>query len=469
MEPHCGNDMKLTKKEIIAEVEKRFQAKRYDDALDLCNYGIAKHPTSGILHRAKAKLLQTMGRFREAIKSYTLLTEANNTLAEDFYNRGMCHNELQKYEEAIADQTAALKVDPNYYMSHMQRGAALWELRRWDEALEDFKAAKAIKPDDPNSNWILGLLALQMGDFKTGWPNYATRWQSERFKSPRLATDKPEWTKTSGAKSVLVWGEQGIGDQVIYASLLPAVRALSKQVTAMVEPRLIPLFSRSMPDIEFIPNNSQVPADKHDAQIPFASLGASLIGELRDIPTYAKRNFLKPDPERVVELRKELGIANGEFVVGISWVSAAIKIGPHKSMTLTDMLPILSMEGVRFVNLQYGHVKQDIADFEEKSGIKILQSSVDNWKDLDGLAALCSVCDVIVSISSSTVHMAGGIGVPVMLMDANKLWYWGNKDSEGHSLWYPSVKIFPRGNVIAPWKPQIEAVAYEIHTMKNRS
>jgi ADP-heptose:LPS heptosyltransferase len=138
-------------------------------------------------------------------------------------------------------------------------------------------------------------------------------------------------------------------------------------------------------------------------------------------------------------------------------------------MTLTDMLPILSMEGVRFVNLQYGHVKQDIADFEEKSGIKILQSSVDNWKDLDGLAALCAACDVIVSISSSTVHMAGGIGVPVMLMDANKLWYWGNKDSEGHSLWYPSVKIFPRGNVIAPWKPQIEAVAYEIHTMKNRS
>lgn len=458
--------MRLTKQEIIIEVERRFQAKRLDDALDLCNYGIAKHPTSGVLHRAKAKLLQTMGRFREAIKSYTLLTEAQGVLAEDFYNRGMCYSELQKYDQAIADQTEAIKLDPNAHMAYMQRGAAQWEMRRWEEALADFKTAQKIAPQDPNSNWIVGLLALQIGDFKIGWPNYATRWQSERFKSPRLITDKPEWTKDCGAKSVLVWGEQGIGDQIIYGTLLPSLKALTEQVTAMVEPRLIPLFQRSMPDIEFIPNNSQVPADKHETQIPFASLGAPLIQELDDIPRYAKRNYLKPDPERVIELRKELGIEQSDFVIGVSWVSAAIKIGPHKSMPLTDMLPILSMPDVKFVDLQYGHTKQETDDLKNKHGVELLKSSVDNWKDLDGLAALCSLCDVIVSISSSTVHMAGAIGVPVLLLDANKLWYWGNKDSEGHSLWYPSVRVFPRDNVLAPWKPQIEMVTERLRYLR---
>lgn len=458
--------MKLTKQDIINNVEKFFKAKKYEDALDLCNYGIAKHPSSGILCRAKAKLLQTMGRYREAIKAYSLLIDTGEALAEDYYNRGMCYSELQQYEKAIADQNGALKVDPNFYMSYMQRGASQWELRRWDDALESFKKANEINSTDPNCQWILGLLSLQMNDFKTGWPLYDTRWQSERFKSPRLNTDKPQWTKESGAKSVLVWGEQGIGDQIIYGSLLPTVRTLSGQVTAMVEPRLISLFSRSMPDIEFIPNTSQVPADKHEAQIPFASLGASLIESKEDITRYAKRNYLKVDSLRMADILEELDIKDNDFVVGVSWISSAMKIGPHKSMSLTDMLPILSIEGVKFVNLQYGHVKQDLADFEAKHGIKILQSSVDNWKDLDGLAALCAVCNVIVSISSSTVHMAGALGVPVLLMDANKLWYWGNKEGD-RSLWYPSVRIFPRDHVTASWKPQIEAVAYAVHEMKN--
>lgn len=458
--------MKLTKQDIINNVEKLFQAKKYEDAIDLCNYGIAKHPSSGILCRAKAKLLQTVGRHREAIKAYSLLISTGEALAEDYYNRGMCYAELQQYEKAIADQNGALKVDPNFYMSYMQRGASQWELRRWEEALESFKKANEINGSDPNCKWILGLLSLQMNDFKTGWPNYDTRWQSERFKSPRLNTDKPQWTKESGAKSVLVWGEQGVGDQIIYGSLLPTVRTLCGQMTAMVDPRLIPLFSRSMPDIEFIPNISQVPADKHEMQIPFASLGASLIESKEDITRYAKRNYLTADPEKMAEIRKELGLAADDFVVGVSWISAAMKIGPHKSMTLEQMLPILSIPGVKFVNLQYGRVKQDIADFEQKRGIQILQSSVDCWKDLDGLAALCAVCNVIVSISSSTVHMAGALGVPVLLMDANKLWYWGNKDGD-RSLWYPSVKIFPRENMLASWKPQIEAVAYEVNVMKN--
>lgn len=461
-----GNDMKLTKQDIINNVEKLFKAKKYEDALDLCNYGIAKHPTSGILCRAKAKLLQTMGRFREAAKAYGLLIDTGECLSEDYFNRGMCYSELQQYEKAIADQNGAVQKDPANYMAYMQRGASQWELRRWEDALESFHKAYAINSTDPNCQWILGLLSLQMNDFKRGWPLYDTRWQSERFKSPRLNTDKPQWTKDCNDKSVLVWGEQGIGDQIIYGTLLPAVRTLCVQMTAMVEPRLIPLFSRSMPDIEFIPNTSQVPADKHETQIPFASLGASLIQEKEDIPKYAKRNYLSADPERMAALRSELGLAADDFVVGVSWISAAMKIGPHKSMTLTEMMPIFSISGVKFVNLQYGHIKQDLADFEAKHGIKIMQSSVDNWKDLDGLAALCAICNVIVSISSSTVHMAGALGVPVLLMDANKLWYWGNKDGD-RSLWYPSVKIFPRDNVLASWKPQIEAVAYDINVMKN--
>jgi ADP-heptose:LPS heptosyltransferase len=91
---------------------------------------------------------------------------------------------------------------------------------------------------------------------------------------------------------------------------------------------------------------------------------------------------------------------------------------------------------------------------------------VDLWGDFEGLAALCEQCDVVVSISSSTVHLAGAMGVPVLLMDANKLWYWGNT-KEGRSLWYPSVQIFPRSNMVAPWDNVIERVVEVLGSFSN--
>jgi hypothetical protein len=262
---------------------------------------------------------------------------------------------------------------------------------------------------------------------------------------------------------VLVWGEQGIGDQIIYGSLLPAIRQRTDKVTAMVDPRLIKIFKTSMPDIDFIANSDQVPAALHDEQIPFASVGWSFINEKDDIQKYAARNFLQADPELVKKYREEAGLDPNKLTVGLSWVSAAIKIGPHKSVNLEQLLPIMKQD-VNLVNLQYGSDKKAVDYFNQQHGTNIVTTSVDLYKDIDGLAALCQMCDVIVAISSSTVHLAGALGRPVLLMDANKLWYWGNKDGD-RSLWYPSIRIFPRDNMIAPWDNVIEQVTKAVEGM----
>lgn len=452
-------------KRIIQQIEAKFQAKKLEEAMDLCNIAIAMAPKDPIAYRAKARLYQIKGNFAESEKYYTAAMSRMKPEVDDLVNRGIVKTSQQKYDAGIEDFTKALELNPEYLHAIIQRGAAHWEMRRYEQAVADFKRANEISPDDPNANWILGLLSLQLNDFKTGWPLYETRWKSERFKSKKLVTQKPQWNMESDAKSVLVWGEQGVGDQIIYGSLLPAIRQRTDRVIAMVDPRLIKIFGTSMPDIEFVPNSDQVPSDLTESQVPFASVGSSFINEKEDIPKYAARRFLKADPELVEKYRAELNLKPGKLTVGFSWVSAAIKIGPHKSVNLEQLLPMLKMD-INAVNLQYGSDRKAINHFNQTYDTNILMSSVDMWKDLDGLAALCELCDVIVAISSTTVHLAGALGRPVLLMDANKLWYWGNKEGN-RSLWYPSIQIFSRDNVIAPWDNVLDEVTKIVEGMVN--
>jgi len=445
----------------IKKIEEAFQAGKYAEALDLCNVAISLNPKDIVAYRAKARLLQIQREFAESEKYYDAAEKRGALNADDLVNRGIVKSEQQKYDAAIADFDLAIKVKPEYLHAYIQRGASQWEMRRWNEALANFREANKIDPNHANAQWILGLLLLQQGGFKEGWPLYDTRWKSDRFKSRPLLTQKPQWTIGSDAKAVLVWGEQGIGDQIIYGSLLPALKKRVEKVTAMVDPRLISIFSRSMPDIEFISHLEKVRSDSYDAHIPFASLGSCFIESVDDIAKYAAREYLKPDPARVEAIRSEAGVDPIDRVIGLSWVSSAIKIGPHKSVNLEQLLPILKIPGYKFLNLQYGSSKVAVEHFNQNHGTNIVTTSVDLLKDIEGVAAACAACDLIVAISSSTVHIAGAVGTPVKLMDANKLWYWGNKDGD-YSLWYPSVKIYPRDNMIAPWDNVIEKVRSEL-------
>ena len=445
----------------VKKIEEAFQAGKYAEALDLCNVAISLNPKDIVAYRAKARLLQIQRDFADAEKYYDAAERRGALNADDLVNRGIVKSEQQKYDAAIKDFDAALKMKPDYLHAYIQRGASQWEMRRWDEALANFREANKLDPTHANAQWILGLLLLQQGEFKEGWPLYDTRWRSDRFKSRPLLTQKPQWTPGSEAKSVLVWGEQGIGDQVIYGSLLSALKQRVEKVTAMVDPRLISIFSRSMPDIEFMSHIDKIRSDAYDAHIPFASLGSCFIESVDDIAKYAARQYLKPDPARVKAICDEAGFTGDDKVIGLSWVSSAIKIGPHKSVNLEQLLPILKTPGYKFLNLQYGSSKKAVDHFNETYGTNIFTSSVDLLKDIESLAAACAACDRLVAISSSTVHVAGAIGVPVHLMDANKLWYWGNKDGD-QSLWYPSVKVYPRDNMIAPWDNVIEKVRSEL-------
>lgn len=261
------------------------------------------------------------------------------------------------------------------------------------------------------------------------------------------------------AKKVLVWCEQGLGDQIIYASLLPELQKYVEEVTVLIDARLALPLSRAMPKIKFLHHDARIKLDEHDAHIPIASLGSYFIHSLNDIPAKTARNYLRADAHRARSILKASGLEN-QKIIGLSWASTANVVGKHKSCALKDLEPILEwgkQNGYKFLSLQYGIPQEEMAAYPEIMHVK----DVDMFFDIDGVCAAIHLCEFIVSVSNVNVHMAGAMGKPVYLLDANKLWYWHNRIG-ADNLWYPSVKVYPRENMLAPWTKPVERVLEDL-------
>ncbi|NDD54644.1 tetratricopeptide repeat protein, partial [bacterium] len=378
----------------------------------------------------------------------TMYDMANYVLSE-----AARYTQEENYDMAAAVYGNIIDMIPAVAPSLVQRGRCHWEMHRWDEALKDFQRAVQIDPQDCNAAWTLGLLYLQLNNFEKGWPLYEQRWKSKSFKAVPLNTTKPQYDLSKTGR-VLVWPEQGLGDQIIYASLLNAL-AERAEVTVMVDSRLIPPLSRAMPHIKFMaydPNTKE----PHDYHIPLASLGSLFIQSMDDIHSSVSAAYMAADPERTKKFAEILEIGEQDKLIGLSWMSHAPVVGKHKSCTLEDLEPILAWgkaNGYKFIGLDYVGTPQhpDVID----------PYCLNMFIDIGGVCALIERCAFLVSVSNVNVHYAGAMGMPVYLLDANKLWYWNNRHDK-YSYWYPSVSVYPREHVHASWNLPVRAILEDI-------
>jgi len=172
--------------------------------------------------------------------------------------------------------------------------------------------------------------------------------------------------------------------------------------------------------------------------------------------------FLVADPRRAGELRARLTEGDGRLVVGLSWSSANTKVGRFKSAQLRDFEPLLRLPGCRFVDLQYGDTQAERETVARELGITIERLEVDNRNDIDGLSALMSACDAVVTTSNTTPHLAGALGCPTWVMvprGRGRFWYWFKDRPD--SPWYPQVRVRPIAQGQS-WADLVSAIADEV-------
>ena len=280
-----------------------------------------------------------------------------------------------------------------------------------------------------------------MARFEQGWESYESRWHIDPLdKVYRPFQNREIWAGQKDKKIVL-WKEQGIGDDIIFLSLVPEAFKISKTLSVYIDPRLMSICTRSMPGINFkkyTPGNFD--GEEFDYHSPMGSLPRLFRNSEKDFERVI-RGYLKADPKRVELLRDELGL-KGKKVVGISWKSVKATNKLKKSMELRDFCKAFKDLDITLVNLQYGDVDKEIREFKKETGIEVLQcASVDNRDDLDGLAALIEVCDLVVSTSNVTIHLAGALGKETWVLLPYVAHFWWLLDRTD-SIWYPSLKLY---------------------------
>ena len=416
-----------------------------------------KHPDA-LINRGKA--LKNLNRNEEALACFDQALKLRPDEVLAVVNRGLALFALDRPEEALAAYDHALALIPDDIDLLINRGVAYFRLNRHEEALACYDRVFALAPEDADAHWNASLARLVTGDFARGWKDYEWRWQSADFPAKPRDFPQPHWNGEYVKGTLLAWGEQGLGDEILYGSMIPDLAGHADAVLLEVDPRLVQLFARSFPDVRVIGRGERIP-ENITVQSSLASLGQYLRPGLEAFP-WREHGYLSADAERTADLRQRLS-PNGETVVGLSWVSKNPATGKFKTARLSDFEPVLRLPGCRLIDLQYGDTRTEREAVQQAIGLTIERlDDIDNTNDLDGLAALIAACDLVVTVSNTTAHLAGALGKPTWVFVPNlqgRIWYWFKDQTD--SPWYPQVHI-KRQERGQSWAEVIASAAGEI-------
>ncbi|AFY71265.1 Tetratricopeptide TPR_1 repeat-containing protein [Thalassoporum mexicanum PCC 7367] len=377
--------------------------------------------------------------------------------------------------EAIALYQHAISLNPHEADALSNLGASLVHQRNPQQAIDYFERALSVQKNHLAANLNLAHACFMLGNFARGFEYYKWRWFM--INQPKRDLPAPLWDGSPLAgKTVLVSGEQGVGDEVLFGSMIPDVIAASDRCWIECQPRLVPLFARSFPEATIIPKEGQEALtiekpENIDFVLPMGSMGQWL---RPTIESFTDRNgaFMQPDaakvqacrdrylklassqePENLKEVSQESSSdqpvnvqvsdqtkPNRNLIVGISWHSTNRKKYPAP---LADWLPILNLPGITFVDLQYGDWADELAQMQDRYDVDIYHDpNIDQIASIDDFAAQVAAVDLVISISNTAVHMAGALGKPLWLLlpYVPEPWYWLLEGTT--TPWYASASLF---------------------------
>ena len=406
--------------------------------------------------------LRQLKQHQAAVDAYDQALRLQPQDVDTLINRGVALRVLHQHAQALDSYNQALALQPHRAEALYNRGLLFNDLNRLPEAIADFESTLRVIPQYHPARWGQTLCHLQAGDLALGWQTYDIRWlQDEKeFTTLALVSAKPKWQPGDHPTRLLLWPEQGVGDELMWGGLLQQAKVCADQLLVQLDARLIPLFQRVMPDVAFFPKGTPVNESLYDAHLPIGDLAGLFCQEFNEFQNIQPR-YVSADPARVQALCIDLSGTDSRPLCGISWRSKNDKRGQDRSMALLDLVQAIGSDQVRFVNLQYGDVSDEIAQLKLAHGIDVIQcKDVDNLQDLDGLAALIEACDWVISVDNSTVHLAGALGKPVwVLLPFNADWRWFLNRTD--SPWYPSATLY-RQTTIGDWSSVISAIRSDV-------
>jgi tetratricopeptide (TPR) repeat protein len=439
------------------------ELKEYDKALEQYNLAINLNPQSAEARYNRGIVYENLNESDKALNDYNLAIQIKPNFVDAYNNKSGVFRKLQRYEDAIEVVNQSIKIDPNNSVSINKKGLFLFEKKDFEGALNNFNWAIKLNPGFSDAVFNKAILKLSQDNYEDGWKFYQARWETKKLLY--LQTSKPELLDFHiTQKNILIWSEQGIGDEILFSSLLQDAFKLSNNFIVSIDPRMLSLFQRSFKkftNVTFISSKKLPNEISYDFHLPIGNLGKffrSSLGDFKKQPL----NYLICDDEKSMSLKKAFKNSK-KFICGIAWKSNNEEIGSDKSLSLKQLLPILELSDIDFIDLQYGETADEKKYLFDEHGIEIKTiDQVDNFSDIDGLSSLIDACDFVITSSNITAHLSGALGKKTYLLmpySVGKIWYW--HENRNKSLWYPSVNIY-RQESNNSWNLPIENIISDL-------
>jgi tetratricopeptide (TPR) repeat protein len=431
--------------------------KRPAEALVSLNQAVTMMPGLVPAHYNRGNLLQTLDRHVEAIAGFDAALALEPTHAAAACNRGTSLRALGRLDDALASYEQALAHDPTMVQALVNRASLSAMRGHHRDALADYARAKTASPDSADAHWNEALCRLAMGDYVGGWREHEWRWRTNALRAGHRTYPQPLWLgETSLAeRTILLHAEQGYGDVLQFCRFAPLVAALAESVVLEV-PYTLTRLIRTMPGSQrVVPHNEALPA--FDVHCPLLSLPLALGTTLETIPCALP--YLRADPDQERAWRIRLGALPGLYV-GLVWAGnprandpAANAIDRRRSMPLERLAPLGRVPGINLISLQKG---PGAVAAKAPPPRMVLHDWTDELWDFADTAALIAALDLVISVDTSVVHLAGALGRPVWVLnryDACWRWLHGRTDSP----WYPTARLF-RQHAYGDWDNVITEV-----------
>jgi tetratricopeptide (TPR) repeat protein len=402
--------------------------------------------------------LQASNQIIEAESSFRRALELRPDYPEGHYNLGNVLRDSGRLEPAIDSFRRAIALRPNYSDAIGNLGNALHFVGRYDEAVQHYLSALSINAQNPSAHYNLGTTLLLRSDFEQGWAHYEWRRRVPAVAGMFRDFPQPRWDgKDLQGKRILIHPEQGLGDAIQFARFLPMVAQLNGRVILQCHRELLRLFAPMSGIHRIVITDEPVP--EFDVHCPMLSLPLALGTTIGTIPSAVP--YVQADEHGSARWRERLGAGDGRLRVGLVWAGSPLHPNDrNRSMTLDMLLDALkkSSSSVRFVSLQKGPGAVQARQYP----------AIADWNtefiDFAETAALIDNLDLVISIDTAVVHLAGAMGKPVwVLLPFVPDWRWMLDRTD--SPWYPTMKLFrqPRAG---DWSAPLAQVAQELRGLK---
>jgi tetratricopeptide (TPR) repeat protein len=433
----------------------------WDEAIAQYEHALGLKPDYPEALNSLASALIGRERFDDAIARLQQAIALRPDYAEAHDNLGFVLMQLGREEDATSCFRRAIALQPESAALRAGYGNALMSQNFWDGAAAQYRRALELNPDPllfADVQYSLALMHLFRHEFEQAWPDFERRFETGKFRKTGFRIDPasvelydrlPHWRGPgeAGVSEVAIWAEQGIGDQVLFSTLIPELIGAGVPFVYEVDRRLVGAYERAFPGARLVAWEEPPHGSLKEASRALAAGSLpGLFRRARDDFARQPAKLLSALPERVAYYRQRLEALGRGLKVALSWRSTRQDwwVRKKKSSPLADFAPLLTLAGVHFVDVQYGDTAAERGAAEQALGVRLLRfEEVDYYNDLEELLAILEACDLLITTSNATAHFAGALGKRTWLLylaDRAPFHYWVHGGSY-RCLWYPSVEI----------------------------